>query len=294
MKIMITGANGFIGSSLAIRLVKDGHQVIGLIRETSNLERLKNYIKDITLVYCNENIRKIIFEQHKIDVIIHAATNYGQSEKSAISIINSNVLLPIKLLSLALEFKIPKFVNLDTFFNSLNSNYEHLNSYTLSKKHFQEWGKLISNKSPIAFINLRLFHVYGPNDNETKFVMNLIENCIAGKEIDMTKGTQKRDFINIDDVVEAIIIMITKNFLPGFHHFDVGSGVGTSIKNFSIKVNRLCGGNAKINFGKLPTRNGEFKNYTACIKDLKLLGWSPKIGLDDGIMKILNSSLNKL
>jgi CDP-paratose synthetase len=293
MKILITGVTGFIGSRMAIKLIKDGHIVFGLLRKTSNIQRLAGFENAITFIYIEEdNINNVISENSDIRVIIHAATDFGRDDKLTTSVYWSNLHLPMLLLDLALKYKIQKFINLDTFFNNDKSNYDYLVAYSLSKRNFQEWGKLISEKLPINFINLRLFHVFGPNDGENKFVTNLIRNCIAGQEIDLTSGIQERDFIFIDDVINAINLFLTIELNSGYHSYDVGSGIGTSIKDFAINVNKICGGKSNLNFGNLPTRSGELDTHLACIKGLKDLGWFPKTDLQSGLLLTVKQILN--
>ena len=98
----------------------------------------------------------------------------------------------------------------DSFFNTDSLLPKYLNTYSLSKAQFVEWLKQLSYK--IQCVNLRLEHMYGPKDDKTKFVPWLLDQMINSiEEIKLTLGTQKRDFIYIDDVVSAYMLLLNES-----------------------------------------------------------------------------------
>lgn len=290
MKILLTGATGFVGRKLLNLLVNNGCTVLIIARMKTNLSEIGNIIKDLDVEYVENDNIEAIFKRHKdIELIIHAATDYGLKKSSNFRVYRANVELPINLLELAIKNNIKKFINLDTFFNSKSVSYGYLKSYILSKRQFQEWGELISNEEEISFINLRLYHVYGEGDGLHKFVPTIIRRCQAGEDIDLTAGVQKRDFIHVDDVVEAIALIAKASLNSGYHHFDIGSGESMSIREFVELVNRFCGNKAKLNFGALNVRAGEWSDIKADLSSLHKLGWNRRINIENGLKKMCNS-----
>ncbi len=291
MKVLLTGATGFIGSKITHWLIENGFSVLIIVRKKSNLSKISGVIDrlDIELLE-NGGLESILKRHNNINMIVHAATDYGIDGLSSISTYQTNLQLPMALLGFALINNINKFINLDTFYNSKKNNYEHLQSYVLSKRHFQEWGKHLSNEANISFVNLCLFHVYGEEDSAHKFVSTIIQRCQAGENIDLTAGLQKRDFIHVDDVVEAIGTVAKVKLNHGYHHFDVGTGETISIMDFVKMANRFCGNKAKLNFGALKTRDGEWKDICADPSSLISLGWGKKISIEKGLENLCNSN----
>lgn len=291
MKVLLTGATGFIGKKLTSFLLANGCEIIIIARKNSKLLEIEKLTKDLDVEFIENNDLEAIFRRNRnINLIIHAATDYGIDDSAFLNTFRTNVELPLNLLGLAVKYKIPKFINLDTFYNCKNTNYEYLQSYVLSKRQFQEWGLRISNIKKINFINLRLYHVYGEGDGHHKFVPDIIKKCQSGENIDLTVGTQRRDFIHVDDVVEAIAIVAKTSLIHGYHHFDVGSGDSISIRKFVELVNRFCGNKAKLNFGALSARAGEWDNISADPSSLHKLGWNIQVSIENGLKKLCNAS----
>ena len=102
MKILLTGATGYLGSHLARAFVAEGHDVIALKRQTSKLHRLAG-IEQQLYFYDVENLdlAKPFQEQGPIDVVVHTATSYGRAGESASEVFESNAAFPLRLLEMA-------------------------------------------------------------------------------------------------------------------------------------------------------------------------------------------------
>ena len=135
MKILLTGVTGFLGSHLARVLVGCGYDVIGIKRKESDVFRLVDINDKITYIDVDNGVEEL-FKNCNIDIIIHAATVYGNGMESVSDIITANVLLPLRLLEKAIEQGSCAFVNTDTFFLKADQKYSHLSHYTSSKKFF--------------------------------------------------------------------------------------------------------------------------------------------------------------
>jgi nucleoside-diphosphate-sugar epimerase len=136
---------------------------------------------------------------------------------------------------------------------------------------------------------MQLEHVFGPNDNVSKFIPSIMRRILEGeRKIELTAGMQKRDFIYISDVIDAYLAAIQNinTFEQGVHHFEIGTSKSHSIKYLVELIYRHSPiKNSELLWGKLPTRKGEFEDSTADNKKIKKLGWSPQIDLETGIKK---------
>jgi CDP-paratose synthetase len=290
MKVLLTGASGFLGSAICRAFLKAGNKVIVTKRATTDFNRLIEYQDQLEFLNIDDAEFAYFFDANRdIDAIVHAATDYGRNLDSPTSVFWANEALPMKLLQAAVRSRIGLFVNFDTFFNSENSNYDYLGPYVLSKRHFQEWGRLVGSAGMINFVNMKLFHVYGSGDSQEKFVTTMIQRCMSGLPIDLTSGEQRRDFIYVDDVVDAAMRIVDSEVLrgAGYKNFDVGTGKSTSIKEFMFTLKHLTNSNSLLNFGALNSRSGEFDNSFADTFPLGKVGWVAKVDLISGLKKLV-------
>jgi nucleoside-diphosphate-sugar epimerase len=161
-------------------------------------------------------------------------------------------------------------------------------------QQFLDW--LYYFKSNINCFNLSLEHFYGPGDSDGKFTTYIIRELVKNtKQINLTPGKQKRDFIYIDDVVSAFICIIDviKNYKTGeIHNIQIGSGVNTSIYDFANLVKNIVGNNnTNLNFGAIPYRENEVMQSDVNLDNILKLGWLPKVSLQKGLEKTIKHEL---
>lgn len=287
--ILLTGATGFLGSHLLKALLQvDSIEVISLKRSTSKLDRWTQEMRAFKSYDLDRITLSEIFTNHKVDIIIHTAVDYGRDKKSCFSVLETNLMFPISLLEEAVTHNVKMFINTDSYFNKENLAYSSLLNYALSKKSLRAWLSYFSEQ--IKVINLTLEHLYGPLDSSTKFVEHVIRKIAVEKAafIDLTDGQQKRDFIFIDDVVAAFLCVLDEvDSKFTFRDYNVGTGKVISIRDFVTLVKEISGSDTILNFGAFPYRDDEIMKSKANNLELQNLGWEMKFSPEDGIHKIL-------
>lgn len=293
--VLVSGITGFLGSNLALELSKF-YRVVGLKRSTSNIDRIVNIPHLVSF-----NIDKIsleeIFKKYQFKAVFHTAVCYGKKGEKASNVVQANVLLGIKLVESAILHKVPVFFNTDTFFSTNALKQEYLNSYTLTKKHLREFLPFLSHQ--IQIINCKLGHMYGYKDNEDKFITLILKNILENKkEILLSKGEQRRDFIYIEDVINAYMLLLNNvSKLPQFVEFDIGIGKQVSIKKFCTYLLKTYQKHRKsdtfLHFGALPYRKNEPMYIKENISPLFHLGFKPKYDYKKGIEKMIELSLDE-
>jgi nucleoside-diphosphate-sugar epimerase len=290
-RIVLTGVTGFLGSHLAAALIAHGCEVIGLKRQFSSLQRLNGLVSQLTLVDVEDLDFDALFEASgKVDAIIHTATSYGRNNESVTEIFAANTEFPLRLLDAGSRAGVQAFLNTDTILD------KYLNLYAFSKNQLLEWGRFFALHKKITFWNLRLEHFYGAGDDPTKFTAHIVNSCLDNvSEIHLTLGEQCRDFIYIDDVVSAYLLLLQEieGEPPALREFDIGSGQSISIRSFVSLVKRLTGASTELNFGALPYREGEVMHSVANVEPLRAMGWRCKYDIESGINKLLGMETRK-
>lgn len=288
----VTGITGYLGSHLAEALLAGGWQVIGLKRRSSSLLRLESILHGLVLHDLEETDMSALFNQHgKIDAVIHTATCYGRNGESISQMLEANLAFPLRLMDAAVAAGVGLFINSDTVLDKF------LNPYALSKGQFAEWGKYFAQQKKIQFLNLKLEHFYGPKDDLSKFTTHVINSCLNNvPELNLTLGEQQRDFMYIDDVVAAYILLLAKreSLEESFTEFEVGSGVAISIRQFVETVHRLTASTTSLNFGAIPYRTGEAMFSQAHTNELKALGWDCQHSLESGLKQVIEQQRKSL
>ncbi|WP_315060718.1 NAD(P)-dependent oxidoreductase [Capnocytophaga leadbetteri] len=291
MRVLLTGATGFLGSHLLKALVSKGYEVVVLKRSTSDMWRLKGFENAFKSYDIDRVPLQTAFEEQPIDTVIHTACVYGRKGESIQKILETNLMFGIELLNTAINF------NTRIFFNTGTLLDRQINAYALSKNQFEEWLQVASDK--IQVINLKLEHMFGEQDGNDKFTTWILNELKREKPtIPLTAGTQKRDFIYIDDVVSAYLTCLEQaTQLKAFNDIEVGTGVLTPVKTFVTLVKstleKLKGSpiESQLNFGALPYREGEIMEPQVDNSVLCSLGWQPKRSLEENIKTFVKNEI---
>jgi CDP-paratose synthetase len=292
MKLLLSGATGFIGSHLLSALIDEGHQVIALRRLTSKSIIVRKTEKgQLTWLDIDEALEERLSAYQPFDAVVHLATAYFRESAGFLASEKANVEFPLVLLDFSLRGGADLFINTDTFFSREEYKYSYLREYIASKQNFLRWGRVATEMNPgFSFINTRLEHVYGPADADTKFIPALIKDLLDHKaQIPLTSGEQERDFIHVSDVVNAYLtILENKNRFSGFVEVGVGCGVPQSLHSLILEAKSVTRSPSQLLFSAYPQRQGEIMRSSADNSMLKELGWGPTITLTEGISSVVN------
>lgn len=273
--ILITGINGFLGSRLA-KVLSIEYNIIGLEYLIENLFRIAKFNYK---VYSAENgIPEQIFIDQSIDIIIHTAVFYSKNNKNFFQIFNANLYSPFNLLDVAIQYDCKLFINTDTALDRFVSGY------ALTKRQFQEW--LYLRQKEIKIINMQIEHFYGPDASATNFITDMLIRLKNNEpQIDLTLGEQKRDFVYIEDVVNAYLIVLKNQDLiaENYSSYQVCTNQLISIKDLMILLKDLTKSNSMLNFGALPYRENELMRSETNNSALRGLGWNPIYTIKEGL-----------
>lgn len=283
--VLITGANGFLGSHITREFLARGFLVYGLVRQTSDSYRLGDCIQNPFLKLIHGSDMEDI---DCLDVVIHTATSYGRVGETNQEILSVNFELPKKILGLAQKKSCPLFINADTFMPADISLEDRYYQYAKTKKMFLEYGK--NSRGTGSFVNLVLYHMYGPMDNPTKFLPWIIGQMKREVEvIELSAGEQVRDFVYIDDVVSAFVAAaVGAQSFGAFEEFQIGMGQGYSIKELVMNLKDLLGSKSELAFGARPYQHGEIMHSCADTSGNGKIGWRARVSLIEGLARTVD------
>ncbi|EDN2247474.1 CDP-paratose synthase [Salmonella enterica] len=274
MKILIMGAFGFLGSRLT-SYFESRHTVIGLARKRNNEATINN------IIYTTENnwIEKIV--EFEPNIIINTIACYGRHNEPAIALIESNILMPIRVLE--------SISSLDAvFINCGTSLPPNTSLYAYTKQKANELAAAIIDKVCGKYIELKLEHFYGAFDGDDKFTSMVIRRCLSNQPVKLTSGLQQRDFLYIKDLLTAFDCIINNvNNFPKFHSIEVGSGKAISIREYVETVKNITKSNSIIEFGVVKERANELMYSCADIAELEKIGWKREFSLVDALTEII-------
>ena len=285
-KILIVGAFGFLGQHATKYFIDEGYDIYVAVKSTTKLPILLEKL-NFEVVYTDQDYFFKKIQQIDFVAILYAAVLYGKSDYEKVR--HCNVEFPIEILNTFKEVK-PLFLHFDTFFNKY-SNYNYLNAYTSSKRDFRKHIEKFPNHK---IIGLQLEHLYGRNDNPSKFIPMLLDKIAKNEqEIELTKGDQKRDFLYIDDLLVLLHMLVKQQHKleAGSCFFEIGTGVSVSIYDFIREIKNQLDSTSNLNFGALPYRENEIMDSKADLTKIQsLFQWTPEVDFKVGIKKLLSLS----
>lgn len=306
MKILVTGAAGFIGSSLVDRLLESGFAVVGVDNFNSYYDvQIKK--RNIKAAIENENFKfyecdildfnslEKIFRAGKFNKVVHLAARAGvrPSIENPELYCKVNVLGTVNLLKLCVDFNVKKFV-----FASSSSVYGQsdkipfeeedncqsiISPYGASKRAAEFWVESFYKSYGLPCAILRFFTVYGPRGRPDMAPALFTESLLADKVIyQFGDGESMRDYTYVNDIVDGVVKTMDKKI--SFEIINLGNNrpieLAKFIKLLEITVNK------KAKIKKVAKQHGDVeKTWASVVKAKELLGWQPGTNLQSGLKK---------
>lgn len=304
----ITGAAGFIGSSLAERLLKEGNKVIGIDNfcDFYNPTIKENNIKEINL---NENFKlykndirdrqaiEKIFKENNIDVVIHLAAMAGVRPSIENPVLyqevncmgTQNILEEMKLnniTNLVMASSSSVYGNCKTvpFKEDMIVDFA-ISPYAATKKANEVMTHVYHKLFNFNVVMLRFFTVFGPKQRPDLAINKFTRLMLEDKEIPMFgDGTTSRDYTYIEDIVDGIIrsAKYVENNNNVYEILNLGNSTPVTLKEMINTIAKVLGKEPKIN--QLPMQPGDVQRTFADISKAKeLIGYDPKTSFEKGI-----------
>jgi len=298
--ILVTGGTGFIGSNLCEKLLELGNYVICLDNNfTGSLENISHLTSNPNFEFMRHDVTVPLYIE--VDQIYHLACPASPKDYQydSIKTIKTNVIGTLNMLGLARRTKARILIT---------STSEVYGDPKISPQHEEYWG----NVNPIGIRScydegkrlaetlmmeyhrnynvdtriVRIFNTYGPrlNKDDGRVVSNFVVQALEGKPLTIYgDGSQTRSFCYIDDQVDGLIKTMASDYhLP----INIGNPNELTINEIGEMVLKLTGSDSKMVYMDLP-QDDPMRRNPDITRAREILGWEPKVGLEEGLKKTI-------
>lgn len=290
IKVLVTGATGFVGTNLVRRLVDEGARVSIISRSKTMLDAVRADLLDYgSLVQAMEKI-----EPEKV-FHLGAFVDLNRDYQTATKCVQTNIQGTLNLLEASKGRELSSFVYLGTYevygFNPTPFDEEQpvnpVSPYSISKVSGEHLCKLYNNLYGLPVILLRLSHLYGPQQDPERLIPYVVRCALRNEEIKLTAGDQTRDYLFVEDAVKAILkSSISDRAVSGL--FNIGSGREYSVREIVEKILELTDSDIVPGFGELQRRSYDPERLYCDISRAKeVLDWVPDHTLEEGLKKTI-------
>lgn len=295
--VFITGASGFIGSNLTRALINKNFNVHILNRTINPSWRLKD-ISNLITTHTGDisNSKSLVQALQKIkpNYIIHLATfgaYHYQTDLKKIIKVNIEGLINLLEASKTIPYKC--FINAGSSSEygkkniamKENDSCNPTSYYSATKLSSSNICKIFAEINNKPIVTFRLFSVYGPYEERTRFIPTIIKSLIKGEKINITSGSQRRDFIYVEDISNAFLKALALGKKVQGEIINLGTGKEHTNDEIVEKLFNLTNRRTQVKKGGYPKRSWDVAHWKADIsKAKKILNWKPGNDLDKGLL----------
>ena len=289
-KVLVTGANGFIGSHLCRRLHNSGADVHGVYRT-----RPGSVHDDFTRWWpcdlADADEVKNLLVRTKPDVIFHLASHVAGSRSLELILptYHSNLSSTVNLLTAATELGCHRIVLTGSMEEPAQSNSDITPSspYAAAKWAGSAYARMFHALYQTPVTIARVFMVYGPGQRDlNKLIPYTILSLLGNRAPELTSGERQIDWIFVDDVVDGLLSIAQAPNVEG-RTIDIGSGEQVSIRDLVLRLVTVMNSSIEPSFGTIPDRPMEQTRLANISKTYAETGWKPKTSIENGLRQTI-------
>lgn len=290
MKILITGATGFVGRTLVPYLFRHSlTDICLLVRDRQKAENLFPGLELEIIVIAEDGWCEQVIG-YSPNVVLHMAAFFtGKGDGMSIEkLVNSNILFTARLLESVSHTSCRHFINIGTFTEFLNGAGEYLpnNLYSATKSAVRPIIRYYQTQSCWNWINVVVYSPYGRYNSNKKVIDYLADAVGAEMPVDFSPGNQLLDFIHVDDMADFFCTLFRSldRLKDSYYQFHLGTGTGHSVREVAEVMEEVWKRPVNANWGGRPYSSSDAMYAVAPInRNITLLGWKSSISLKDGI-----------
>ncbi len=294
-RTLVTGGTGFVGAALARRLVRDGHDVHLLVRRQHDPWRLVDLLGDCQrheVDLTDEQRVGSLLDELRPDWVFHLAAYGAYSWQTDVTqIVRTNVLGTTALVQACLKVGVEAFVNAGSsseygFKDHAPAEREWLDPnshYAVTKAFGAQLCRFEAQNRDVRMLTLRLYSVYGPYEDPRRLLPTLITHGLQGRLPPLVDKNVARDYVYVDDVVDAFLLAATPPSDDRGPVYNVGTGVQTSLGDVVEIARTSLGIASEPEWGSMPNRVWDSHVWVADNREIQArLGWKPRFTFEEG------------
>lgn len=291
-KVIVSGANSFIGMELVRQLGEKGYKIFCLVRANATRICELRSMKNVKIIYYSLDHMVEIYDDigETCDVFVHLAWMgvHGRDRNDS-EIQSQNVKWTFETFETAKAMGCQTFILAGSQAEYGSYNGKIINEgfpchpstqYGIQKLKAFEYLMDMSSKVGIRVIEPRFFSVFGPYDSPQTLVMTFVSKMLNNEECILVNGEQRWDYLYISDAAKAVIRLIENSKCYG--SYNVASGDIRTLKEYAEDMKTVLNSKSVLSFGTgIPTRKSDLM---ADVSRLKKIGWRPEISFEQGII----------
>lgn len=289
--VLITGANGFIGKTLAKALIEKGYKVVALdIRFDQELSENENIICVNVLDRQIADLKEELIGREYDCLYLLAWAGTSGPLRADYEVQLNNVKITCDYVKLCKEIGCKRVV----YASSINEmeTYEYLQSddiepsggyiYGTGKLAAHLMGETVAKLNGVDFIPVIITNIYGVGERSARMIYTSIKKLVNGEHCSFTQGYQMYDFIYITDAINSIVAVAEKG--KPFNRYYIGSGQPKPLREFLIRMRDIVSPEARIGLGDIPFKGIDISYNQFDLKKVeKDTGYKNEVSFDEGI-----------
>ena len=299
-RAILTGATGFVGANLARRLLQEGHEVHLFLRKGYNPWRILSIKDNVHIHIANLGDPEDLEKQVALiqpDWVFHLAA-YGaySSQLDFQRMVETNLTSTANLVNACVKTGFDIFVNTGSsseygYKDHAPSEQDWLepnSSYAVTKAAATHYCRYIAQTKNVNLATLRLYSVFGPYEEPTRLIPALIIEGLQGKLPPLVNPNVARDYIYVDDVSRAYLLIASKPEVVSGKVYNLGSGTQLSLQEVVDIARRELPITIEPSWGSMPNRQWDTTSWVANINLINRdLGWEPGYSFEDGFKRFI-------
>jgi UDP-glucose 4-epimerase len=293
-RVAVTGGSGFLGAHLLRRLLSLGSECCVFIREGDSVRRLSGLSpQPETRCFAQPASLAKIVAEWKPDIVFHlgAILSHQRTMEAFRTTLEWNLLSTLRLYEALCQTTLSRLVQIGSCeeYGRQAAPFQEaialspMSPYSASKAAASCYARMFHNCFGLPAVVLRPSVIYGPAQDAVMLIPEVITRLLQNSVVEVTEGKQTRDFLYVDDAVDALIQAAV---IPGVagEMFNIGSGESFPVRRCVELIGELIGNPELIQYGARPYSPYEIWDYAPDIsRACQCLGWKPRMSLVEGL-----------